>query len=202
MADSPFLFVGLGNPGKQYERTPHNLGFEIVARLSDSLAGSLGGPADWLHKFDALYTEHKLEGRKVFCIKPQTFMNLSGNSVREFVRFFKCDAEKDLVVVYDDVDLSPGRLRLLTGGGPGGHNGMKSMIEQLSTQQFMRLRVGVGRHPHMATEKHVLSKIANNVWMVYEGIFDKTISGLKMIPTVGIQKAMDFCNQKEKAEEK
>ena len=193
MADSPFLFVGLGNPGKQYERTPHNLGFEVMERL----AGSLGGPA-WRDKFEALYSEHQLDGRKVFCIKPQTFMNLSGDSVREFVRFFKCDPEKDLVVAYDDVDLSPGRLRLLTGGGPGGHNGMKSLIEQLGTQKFMRLRIGVGRHPHMATEKHVLSKIPANYWMVYEGLFDKMVSGLKMIPTQGIQKAMDFCNQKEK----
>lgn len=194
---SPFLFVGLGNPGAQYERTPHNLGFEAMERL----ARALGGATEARAKFESLYSEHTVAGRKVFCIQPQTYMNLSGNAVREFVRFYKCAPETDLLVVTDDLDLPPGRLRLRMNGGSGGHNGLNSIIAQLGTENFPRLRIGVGRHPHMPSERYLLSKIPKGDWPVYEPALDRAVDGMQRVLAEGVPKAMNFCNQKD-AEEK
>jgi PTH1 family peptidyl-tRNA hydrolase len=132
------LVAGLGNPGREYARTRHNVGFLVC----DELARRHG--ASFRSKFSAELAEHRLEGTRVALLKPQTFMNESGRSVGPAVRFFKTEPE-DLLVVHDEVDLEPGRLQARRGGGLAGHNGLRSIAQHLGTSEFLRLRVGVGR---------------------------------------------------------
>jgi PTH1 family peptidyl-tRNA hydrolase len=132
------LVVGLGNPGRQYERTRHNVGWLVV----DELARRLDGV--WKSKFSGKLTEARLNGHKLALLKPETFMNDSGRSVGAAARFFKVDPE-GLLVVHDDVDLQPGRLQARAGGGLAGHNGLRSLAQTLGSQDFLRLRIGVGR---------------------------------------------------------
>lgn len=137
--DDPFLIVGLGNPGTLYARHRHNVGFQIVELLAErhQLA--------WQRvEFRAAIAKTQIGGKRVMLAKPQTFMNLAGQSVAPLVRFYRVPLPQ-LLVVYDDLDLPLGRLRLRADGGSGGHNGMKSLIESLGTQGFIRLRVGIGR---------------------------------------------------------
>src|SRR5919202_1178850 len=132
------LVVGLGNPGREYERTRHNVGWLVVDELARRLAGS------WRSKFSGRLAEVRLGERKVALLKPETFMNDSGRSVGAAARFFKVDPES-VLVVHDDVDLAPGRLQARAGGGLAGHNGLRSLAQALGSQEFLRLRIGVGR---------------------------------------------------------
>src|SRR5256885_2912967 len=132
------LVVGLGNPGREYERTRHNAGWLVVDELARRLDGS------WRSKFSGKLAEVRLDGGKLALLKPETFMNDSGRSVGAAARFFKVDPES-VLVVHDDVDLEPGRLQARAGGGLGGHNGLRSLAQTLGTQEFLRLRIGVGR---------------------------------------------------------
>ncbi len=133
------LIVGLGNPGKQYEHTRHNIGFEVIDALSDRLQISLDQA-----KFRGIYGYRVIEGEKVFLLKPLTYMNLSGESVIALMNYYEID-EEDLVVIYDDLDLPVGRIRLRQKGSAGGHNGIKSIISHLGTNEFNRIRVGINR---------------------------------------------------------
>jgi peptidyl-tRNA hydrolase, PTH1 family len=132
------LVVGLGNPGREYERTRHNVGWLVV----DELARRLGGR--WREKFSGRLAEVRLDGLRLALLKPETFMNDSGRSVAAAARFFKVEPES-LLVVHDDVDLEAGRLQARAGGGLAGHNGLRSLAQALGTQDFLRLRIGVGR---------------------------------------------------------
>jgi PTH1 family peptidyl-tRNA hydrolase len=132
------LVVGLGNPGREYERTRHNVGWLVVDELARRLAGS------WRSKFSGRLAEVRLAERKLALLKPETFMNDSGRSVGAAARFFKVEPEA-LLVVHDDVDLEPGRLQARAGGGLAGHNGLRSLAQALGSQEFLRLRIGVGR---------------------------------------------------------
>ncbi|HEY6836652.1 MAG TPA: aminoacyl-tRNA hydrolase [Gaiellaceae bacterium] len=132
------LVAGLGNPGRGYERTRHNVGWLVL----DELARRQGG--SWRSKFSGSLTEVRLGDAKLALLKPETYMNESGRSVAAAVRFFKVEPES-LLVVHDDVDLEPGRLQARRGGGLAGHNGLRSLAQTLGTQDFLRLRVGVGR---------------------------------------------------------
>jgi PTH1 family peptidyl-tRNA hydrolase len=132
------LVAGLGNPGRDYARTRHSVGFMV----SDELARRYD--ASWRSKFSADVAEIRLDDRRLALLKPQTFMNESGRAVAAAVRFFKVPAES-LLVVHDEVDLEPGRLQLRAGGGLAGHNGLRSIAQHLKTQEFLRLRIGVGR---------------------------------------------------------
>jgi PTH1 family peptidyl-tRNA hydrolase len=132
------LVVGLGNPGRQHERTRHNVGWLVL----DELARRLGG--SWRSKFSGQLAEVRLDGARLALLKPETFMNDSGRSVGAAARFFKVDPES-LLIVHDDVDLAPGRLQARAGGGLAGHNGLRSLARTLGTQDFLRLRIGVGR---------------------------------------------------------
>lgn len=134
------LIVGLGNPGGQYAETRHNVGFLLLDCLAEDLK------LDFRPKFQGLVTETVINGEKVFLLKPQTFMNLSGRSVREITQFYKILPE-DILVIYDDMDLATGRLRLRSSGSAGGHNGMKSIIGEIGTESFWRLKIGIGRPP-------------------------------------------------------
>ncbi len=132
------LVVGLGNPGRQYESTRHNAGWLVA----DEVARRLG--ASWRSKFSGKLAEARLDGQKLALLKPETFMNDSGRSVAAAARFFKVEPES-VLVVHDDVDLDPGRLQARAGGGLAGHNGLRSLAQSLGSQEFLRLRIGVGR---------------------------------------------------------
>ena len=133
------LIVGLGNPGRQYEETRHNVGFKVIDDLSSELQIALDKS-----KFNGLYGIGHCGGEKVFLVKPLTYMNLSGECVRPLIDFYDIDIE-DIIIIYDDLDLPVGKIRLRTKGSAGGHNGIKSLIQHLGTQDFKRLRIGVDR---------------------------------------------------------
>lgn len=132
------LVAGLGNPGREYERTRHNAGWLVVEELARRHDGS------WRSKFNGSLAEIRLDGAKLALVKPETYMNESGRSVGQAMRFFKV-APESLLVVHDDVDLDPGRLQARRGGGLAGHNGLRSLAQHLGTQDFLRLRIGIGR---------------------------------------------------------
>lgn len=137
-----WLIVGLGNPGREYEKTRHNAGF----RALDILAEKLGCRVDKL-KFQGLYGQVSRKGRKLLLLKPQTYMNLSGRSVLQASAFFHVPPQ-NIIVLFDDISLEPGRLRLRKDGSAGGHNGIKSIIAELGSQDFPRVKIGVGAKPH------------------------------------------------------
>ena len=137
-----FLIVGLGNPGKEYEHTRHNAGFDVIDALAEKYNISV---TEKKHK--ALCGKGVIEGVKVILAKPQTFMNLSGESVSELIQYYKLDPEEEMIVIFDDISLAPGNIRIRKKGSAGGHNGIKNIIAQTGTQNFMRIKVGVGEKP-------------------------------------------------------
>lgn len=137
-----YIIAGLGNPGRQYEHTRHNTGFDAIDHLADKYRISFD-----MRKFRALCGTGVIEGQKVLLMKPQTYMNLSGESIREACVFYKIDPEEELIVLYDDISLPPGQLRIRKKGSAGGHNGIKNIIAQLGTQVFKRIKIGVGEKP-------------------------------------------------------
>ena len=152
-ATETWLIVGLGNPGKDYERTRHNCGFRAV----DLLAEHLGCRID-KGKFQGLYGQTTYEGKKLMLLKPQTYMNLSGRSVLQLSAYFSIPPQR-IIVLFDDISLPPGRLRIRADGSAGGHNGIKSIIGELGSQEFPRVKIGVGgkAHPEQDLADHVLS---------------------------------------------
>lgn len=148
------LIVGLGNPGKEYAGTRHNCGFMVI----DRLASKLNVDVDQ-NKFKGLYAKVKYHGEDIILLKPQTYMNLSGDSVNAVMNFFKIDKE-DLLVIYDDLDMPVGKLRLRKTGSAGGHNGIKNIIAHLNSQDFKRIRVGIDRHKYMNVADYVLSRFS------------------------------------------
>ena len=147
------LIVGLGNPGKEYERTRHNAGFMVMEKIEKELNVSIDQK-----KFKALVCKTNVGGEQVLLMKPQTYMNLSGEAVQEAMKFFRIDI-KDLIVIYDDMDLPVGKIRLREKGSAGGQNGMKNIIQHVHTQEFNRVRVGIGKDPKIPTVDYVLGKI-------------------------------------------
>lgn len=141
-SNESWLIVGLGNPGSEYQRTRHNCGF----RALDILAEQLGCKVDRL-KFQGLYTQVNYGGRKLFLLKPQTYMNLSGRSVLQLSVYFGIPPQR-IIVMFDDISLEPGRLRVRAEGSAGGHNGIKSIIQELGSQAFPRVKIGVGAKPN------------------------------------------------------
>lgn len=148
-----WLIVGLGNPGKQYERTRHNCGFRAI----DLLAQQLGCKIDRM-KFQGLYGQTTYNGKKLFLLKPQTYMNLSGRSVLQLSAYYSIPPQR-IIVLFDDISLEPGRLRIRADGSAGGHNGIKSIISELGSQEFPRVKIGVGAkaHPEQDLADWVLS---------------------------------------------
>lgn len=187
-----YIIVGLGNPGKQYEHTRHNVGFEVIDRLAE--------------KHDILMTERKhrafcgkglIGGQKVMLVKPQTFMNLSGESVKSAVEFYQIGMD-ELIVVYDDVSLSPGQLRIRRAGSAGGHNGIKNIIAQLGTQEFPRVKVGVGEKPErMDLADYVLSHFSKGEWEMMEEAFKEAADAVEVMIADGVDAAMNRFNAKK-----
>ena len=169
------LIIGLGNPGKLYEHTRHNIGFDII----DALANKWGAPLNQT-KFNGMYAVvHRPEG-KVMLLKPLTYMNLSGECVRPMMDYFDIDVE-DIIVIYDDLDLETGRLRLRGKGSAGGHNGIKSLIQHLGTQEFNRIRVGVSRPPAgMKVADYVLSRFSKEDEIIVQDAIKKSCDAVEM----------------------
>jgi PTH1 family peptidyl-tRNA hydrolase len=186
------LIVGLGNPGSQYEKTRHNIGFRVIDKLSE------------LHNIPLNQKKHKailgsgyIEGQKVILAQPQTYMNNSGESVREIADFFKIDPE-DVLVVFDDISLAVGQLRLRKKGSAGGHNGIKSIISHLNSQDFPRVKVGVGEKPAgWDLADHVLAPFPKNEAEQVENAIKDAAAAVKMILTDSMESAMNVYNQKK-----
>ncbi|HAT4139365.1 aminoacyl-tRNA hydrolase [Clostridium perfringens] len=147
------LIVGLGNPGKQYEKTRHNIGFDVIDYMADKYNIDVNR-----EKFKGICGEGFIENKKVILLKPLTYMNLSGESIREFANFYKLE-DDEIIVVYDDISLDIGRLRIREKGSAGGHNGIKSIIQNLGGDKFPRVKVGVGQ-PKDNLVNHVLGKFS------------------------------------------
>lgn len=146
------LIVGLGNPGREYENTRHNCGFKVIEKLENELNSVCNQV-----KFKGLYTKCRYKGEDVILLKPQTFMNLSGESIIQVMNFFKMNVS-DVLVIYDDLDTKVGNIRLRKNGSAGGHNGIKSIISHLHTQEFYRIRVGIDRVKEIPIVDYVLGK--------------------------------------------
>jgi len=186
------LIVGLGNPGKEYERTRHNVGWMVLDKLCEELGCSFSR-----EKFDGLFAEYRTsDGNKVLLLKPLTFMNRSGESVGKFVRFYKLQP-KEVLVVYDDLDLPLGKLRLRLKGSSGGHKGVLSVEHALGTKDFPRLRVGIGR-PERKEEvvDYVLSPFKKEEVDIIEKAICKAADCLKAVLELGEidNKIMNRCN--------
>jgi len=182
------IVVGLGNPGREYAATRHNLGFMVVDELAQRLAAT-----DRRSRFQAILTETFHDGEKIALVKPQTYMNLSGSSVREVVRWYRAPLS-DLLVVVDDIDLPFTGMRLRQGGGSGGHNGLKSIIAELGTEEFSRLRIGIGRGPGHAT-RQVLTRFSPEEERILPDIINSAVGCVLEWKGVGIVSAMNRCNR-------
>ncbi len=165
-----YLIVGLGNPGKEYDKTRHNVGFTALDYLAYDANITVGKI-----KFKGIYGDGMIAGEKCILLKPQTFMNLSGESVREACEYFKIEPNK-VIVLYDDVDLEPGRVRIRPKGSAGGHNGIKSIIYQLVSEDFTRVRFGVGKAQH-GMVNHVLGRFSEE-----DGV--KVSDAIRLLPDI------------------
>jgi len=184
-----YLIAGLGNPGRKYQFTRHNLGFRVIETLAQNHQIPLNQK-----KFQSVFGQGIIEGQKVHLILPQTYMNLSGVAVGHWVRYFHSNPER-LVVVHDDLDLAWGRLRIVAKGGAGGHRGILSLIEHLQTNVFVRLRVGVGRPPGVQPpEVYVLETIPASRRAALDPLVEEAGSALEMILRDGVERAMNGFN--------
>ena len=187
-----YIIAGLGNPGKQYAQTRHNVGFDTIDILADKYNISVD-----TKKHKALCGKGMIEGQKVVLAKPQTFMNLSGESVRELVDFYKIDPEEELIVIYDDISLEPGQLRIRPKGSAGGHNGIKSIAQHLNSNEFDRLKLGIGKG-RGDTAGYVLAPFSQADKALVEEAVQKAQEAAGCWLTEGIAKAMNRYNQKKK----
>lgn len=185
-----WLIVGLGNPGENYARTRHNIGFRAV----DCLAGQLGAKIDRA-KFRGLYGQASFKGLKLILLKPQTFMNNSGLSVMDAARFYKLPAER-VIVLFDDISLDVGRLRVRAEGSAGGHNGIKSIIGGLNSQSFPRVKIGVGAKPHpdYALADWVLSSFTKDEEKLLAPVIEDAASAALELIENGVQAAASKYN--------
>jgi len=188
-----FVIVGLGNTGKKYENTRHNIGFVAI----DALAAKYGiALSEKKHK--AICGTGVIEGVKVLLVKPQTFMNRSGESVGEIINFYKLDPESEVLVIYDDVSLAPGNIRIRKKGSAGGHNGVKSLIAHMGTQAFMRIKVGVGEKPSgWDLADYVLGHFSEEDNIKINEIMPDIISATVLMVQGNIDKAMNDFNGKK-----
>ncbi len=181
------LIVGLGNPGSEYENTRHNAGFKVIDTISKEYNIEINR-----QKFKGLYGEGVIANEKVILLKPTTYMNLSGESVREAVNFYKLSSE-DIIVIYDDISLDIGRLRLREKGSAGGHNGVKSIIANLGTDIFPRIKVGVGQ-PNVELVKYVLGKFSKEEIEVLNKSVDAAVKATEEIIKDDLKEAMNKFN--------
>ncbi|MBX7149335.1 aminoacyl-tRNA hydrolase [bacterium] len=183
------LIVGLGNPGSEYAKTRHNFGFMVVDLLAETLKSSFKDS-----KYKAEIASAEINGEKVLLVKPQTFMNVSGEAVQPLAHFYKV-APQDILVVFDDLDLPFGRMRLAAKGGAAGHNGIKSLISHLGTQEFPRLKMGIGRPPGvMEVTDFVLSAFVKTQKKVLEELLIVGVNACTAFVKEGLTTAMNAFN--------
>ena len=187
-----YIIAGLGNPGGKYEKTKHNMGFQVIDLLADKYHIEMNQK-----KHKAICGTGIIEGVKVLLLKPQTFMNLSGESIRDAVDFYKIDPETELIVIYDDIDLEPGQLRIRKQGSAGGHNGIKDIIRQLGTEKFLRIKVGVGAKPKgWDLADHVLGRFSTEDRKLVDEAIAKAAKAVDIIISQGTDAAMNEYNRK------
>jgi len=185
-----FVIAGLGNPTDKYAKTRHNAGFDTIDILAEKLNVKMKKTV-----FNAMVGKTVIGGEKTLLVKPLTFMNLSGNAVRSVCRFYKIDPKEKLVVIYDDSDLEEGRLRLRKKGSAGSHNGMKSIVSCLGTEEFFRIRVGIGNRPEqMDMVDYVLGRYDKETRKIMEDAFAKAADAAVDIVEHGMDHAMNQFN--------
>ena len=187
-----FLIAGLGNPGMKYDGTRHNMGFDVITELIDRYHVPPSGTA-----MKALYGKGRIEGEPVILIKPLTYMNLSGEAVQQYAHYYKIDPEKELIVIYDDIDLAPGQIRIREKGSAGSHNGMKSVIKCLGTDTFPRVRIGIGAKPeNWDLADYVLTRPASDERTAIDDAIRAAADAIALIVTGEIEDAMSRFNSK------
>lgn len=185
------LIVGLGNPTGQYDGTRHNVGFEVIDRLVDEYGIGLD-----MVKHKGMYGKGRIEGQTVILLKPMTYMNLSGESVAAVASYYKIEPS-DIIVVYDDINLDVGRLRVRGKGSAGGHNGIKNIIAHLHTEEFPRVRVGVGmKPPRMDLADYVLSRFSKEEQEKMNEGYDRAVKAVAMLVVDELEQAMNDYNGK------
>lgn len=184
-----YLIVGLGNPEEEYAKTRHNMGFEVINELSKHYDIKISK-----NKFKGLYGTGSIEEEKVILLKPQTYMNLSGDCILEFVNFYKIPLN-NLIIIYDDIDTDIEKIKIRKKGGPGTHNGMKSVVEKLNTQEFARIRVGIGK-PNNKSDliNYVIGHINEEEYNRLQTGFEKAKTAVIEILKNGIDIAMNKFN--------
>lgn len=188
-----YLIAGLGNPTREYKKTRHNVGFEAIDILADK-----AGTTVTEKKHKALYGKGYIGGQKVILAKPQTYMNLSGESIREIADFYKIEPE-NIIILCDDINLSEGQLRIRLKGSAGGHNGLKNIISHLGTQEFPRIRIGVGEKPRgMDLADYVLGRFPKEQQAVMEEAYRDAAEAACMMIEDGADAAMNHYNRKNK----
>ena len=194
MAGNKFLIVGLGNPGSKYEKTRHNAGFFAVDYFADQVGEKVG-----TEKMQGVFGTFRMSGKQIFLLKPQTYMNRSGECIVQFVRYFNIDHE-NIFVIHDDLDLDSGRIKIVAGGGAGGHNGIRSAIQHLGTEVFARLKIGIGRPqaadtgPGIPAEQYVLSRFSNEQRLLLEENLARVTDGIRLYIEHGVDAAMNRIN--------
>lgn len=184
-----YLIVGLGNPEPEYSRTRHNMGFDVINKLSERYNIDVKK-----EKFNGFYGSGIIEGQKVMLLKPQTYMNSSGESVIQYANFYKIDPE-NILVIYDDIDIESGMMKIRKKGGPGSHNGMKSMVKELNTTGFPRIRVGTGSSEKIKDlVNYVLEKVGQEEYKRLDEGIDKSVEAVIQILKIGIDNAMNRLN--------
>lgn len=188
-----FIIVGLGNPTTEYEGTRHNVGFEVIDAIADKYNISMTE-----RKHRAFCGKGIIAGQKVLLIKPQTYMNLSGESVRSALDFYKVDPESEILVIYDDVSLGVGQLRIRKKGSAGGHNGIKNIIAHLGTSVFLRIKVGVGEKPkEYDLADYVLGHFSKEDKVLMQDGYKDATEAVEMILMGDIETAMNQFNKKK-----
>lgn len=195
MNNQESLLVGLGNPGTEYENTRHNVGFLVV----DALCEYFTSTRNYKDKWSGQYVSGNYSQVKLHFLKPQTFMNRSGQSVSRYYSYYKI-ASENLIVIHDDLDMAPGRIKLVKGGGAGGHNGIKSIVASIGTNEFYRLKIGIGRpgqndvHKDFPVEKYVLSNLSSEEKELLIDRYPPIIEGLKYLVEDDVGRAKSLLN--------
>ena len=182
------LIVGLGNPGKDYKDTRHNVGFIVLDNYLKT--------DDWKEKFNAMYHEARVNGEKVIFIKPLTYMNLSGDAVVQFVNYYDIDLD-DIIVIHDDLDLTFGTYKLKKNSSAGGHNGIKSIINRLGSEDFARLKVGISHDKSIDTKDYVLGNFSKKDKEIFNTMQDDFNKIIESFVVDGIEKTMNIYNTKK-----
>lgn len=184
-----YLIVGLGNPEEEYSDTRHNMGFDVINKLSEKYDIKVSKS-----KFSALYGLGEINGKKVILLKPQTYMNLSGESIIKFKNFYKISSDK-IIIIYDDADLNLGDIRLRAKGSSGSHNGVKSVVENLHTENFARIRIGIGMPQNKESMiDYVIGKVSKEEREILNKSIEQAVDSVKEILENGINIAMNKFN--------